>query len=47
MIHVTFPDGAQREFPEGSRGADIAGSISKSLLKRTMAMKVDGALRDL
>jgi threonyl-tRNA synthetase len=47
MIHVTFPDGAQREFPEGSRGADIAGSISKSLLKRTMAMKVDGTIRDL
>src|SRR3954469_9979954 len=47
MIHVRFPDGAEREYPEGSRGADIAGSISKSLLKRAMAMKVDGTVRDL
>src|SRR3954465_4722292 len=47
MIHVRFPDGAEREYPEGSRGADIAGSISKSLLKRAMGMKVDGTVRDL
>src|SRR3954465_10329608 len=47
MIHVRFPDGAEREYPEGSRGADITGSISKSLLKRAMAMKVAGTVRDL
>ena len=47
MIHVRLPDGASREFPEGSTAADVAGSISKSLLKRAMAAKVDGRLRDL
>ena len=47
MIHVTFPDGARREFPDGATGADIAGAISKSLAKRAFATKVDGELRDL
>ena len=47
MIHVSFPDGARREFPDGTTGADIAGAISKSLLKRSMAVKLDGVLSDL
>jgi threonyl-tRNA synthetase len=47
MIHVTFPDGARREFPDGSTGADVAGAISKSLLKKAVAAKVDGTLSDL
>ena len=47
MIHVSFPDGARREFPDGATGADIAGAISKSLAKRAMAVKVDGRLADL
>ena len=47
MIHVTFPDGAQREFPDGSTGADVAGAISRSLLKKAMAAKIDGQLADL
>ena len=47
MIHVTFPDGARREFPQGTTGADIAGAISKSLARRALAVKVDGRLADL
>ena len=47
MIHVTFPDGARREFPDGATGADIAAAISKSLAKRAFATKVDGTLTDL
>ena len=47
MIHVTFPDGAARAFPDGATGRDVAGAISKSLLKRAMAVKVDGVLGDL
>ncbi len=47
MISISFPDGAKREFPEGVSGADIAASISKSLAKRTIAMKLDGELCDL
>ncbi|WP_375457885.1 threonine--tRNA ligase [uncultured Enterovirga sp.] len=47
MIHVSFPDGARREFPDGTTAADVAGAISKSLAKRAMAAKVDGRLSDL
>src|ERR671933_2187742 len=47
MVNLTFPDGARREFPEGVSGADVAASISKSLAKRAVAMKLDGEIRDL
>jgi threonyl-tRNA synthetase len=47
MIHLTFPDGARREFPDGVTGAEVAESISRSLRKRAMALKVDGTVRDL
>jgi threonyl-tRNA synthetase len=46
-VHVTFPDGATREFPKGTTGLDIAKGISPSLAKRTVAMALDGALADL
>ncbi|MGL4438483.1 MAG: threonine--tRNA ligase [Bosea sp. (in: a-proteobacteria)] len=46
-VFVTFPDGAQREFPHGTTGAQIAGGISPSLLKRTVAMALDGVVSDL
>ena len=45
MIHVTFPDGAQRSYPEGTTGLEIATGISPSLAKRTVAMALDGAAR--
>jgi len=47
MIHVTFPDGAVREFSPGITGLDIAKGISPSLAKRTVAMALDGVLKDL
>ncbi|GIK81935.1 MAG: threonine--tRNA ligase [Pseudorhodoplanes sp.] len=47
MVALTFPDGARREFPEGTTGLDIAKGISPSLAKRTVAMALDGALADL
>ncbi|ATQ70425.1 MULTISPECIES: threonine--tRNA ligase [Methylosinus] len=47
MIAVTFPDGASRQFEPGVSGLDIAKSISPSLAKRTVAMALDGELRDL
>ncbi|MCU4180472.1 threonine--tRNA ligase [Bosea sp. BH3] len=46
-ISLTFPDGAKREFPSGITGAEIAGGISPSLLKRTVAMALDGTVVDL
>ena len=46
-ISLTFPDGAKREFPSGITGKEIAGGISPSLLKRTVAMALDGVVVDL
>jgi len=47
MVHVTFPDGARREFPRNIIGFDIAKGISPSLAKRSVAMVVDGQVADL
>jgi threonyl-tRNA synthetase len=47
MITLTFPDGAKRQFERGISGAEIAKGISPSLLKRTVAMALDGKLADL
>jgi threonyl-tRNA synthetase len=47
LISVTFPDGACRTFEPGVSGFEIAKSISPSLAKRTVAMALDGTLRDL
>ena len=47
MISLTFPDGAKRDYAEGTSGADIAAAISKSLAKKAVAVTLDGALADL
>lgn len=47
MITVKFPDGATREFAQGTTGTTIVDSISKSLAKATVAMRVNGELADL
>ncbi len=47
QITLTFPDGAQRAYPAGTTGLDIAKGISPSLAKRTVAMALDGTLADL
>src|SRR5277367_2729068 len=47
MIHVTFPDGAERAYEPGVSGLEIARSISPSLAKRTVAMVRNGELVDL
>jgi threonyl-tRNA synthetase len=47
MVSVTFPDGARRDYPDSISGLDIAKGISPSLAKRTVAMAVDGEVRDL
>jgi threonyl-tRNA synthetase len=46
-IALTFPDGARREYPQGTSGLDIAKGISPSLAKRTVAMALEGAVADL
>ncbi|KQT53731.1 threonine--tRNA ligase [Aureimonas sp. Leaf454] len=47
MIDLVFPDGSQRSYEATATGADIAGGISKSLLKKAVAYALDGELRDL
>ena len=47
MISLTFPDGNSREYDAGVSGAEVAESISKSLAKKSVAMKLDGELKDL
>ena len=47
MIDLIFPDGSSRQYPEGSSGRDVAGSISKSLEKKALLVKLDGQLLDL
>jgi threonyl-tRNA synthetase len=46
-INITFPDGASRIYESGITGRDVAGGISPSLLKRTVAMALDGVVTDL
>ncbi len=47
QIKITFPDGAAREYASGVTGAEIAKSISTSLAKIALAIKVNGEARDL
>src|SRR5699024_11053653 len=46
-VLITFPDGATKEFPEGTTGEDVAGFISSGLKKQALAVKLDGELLDL
>lgn len=47
QITVTLPDGATRPYAAGTTGMEIAESISKSLAKACIAVKIDGVLSDL
>ncbi|HRN73173.1 MAG TPA: threonine--tRNA ligase [Ginsengibacter sp.] len=47
MIHITFPDGARREYPEGITSMEIAKSISEGLARNILAAEVNGEIWDL
>jgi threonyl-tRNA synthetase len=47
MIKVQFPDGQQKEYPQGMTVEGVAGSISSSLRKKAVAGKLDKQLVDL
>src|SRR5580692_4813330 len=47
MIDLVFPDGAKRQYPDGSSGYDVAHAISPSLAKRALLIKLDGQLLDV
>ncbi len=46
-IAITLPDGSVRRYATGVTGADIAASISKSLAKKALAVRIDGEMKDL
>lgn len=47
MVKITFPDGAVKEFPQGTTTEEIAGSISPGLRKKSVAGLVNGVEKDL
>ncbi len=47
MPTITLPDGKNLNFLKEATGIEIAGKISKSLLKQALIMSVDGELKDL
>jgi threonyl-tRNA synthetase len=46
-VAITLPDGAVRQFPGPVTGSEIAASIGPGLAKAAVAIKIDGAERDL
>lgn len=47
LIKIKLPDGTSKEIPQGTTGYDLAKSISSSLLKKAVALDVNGELKDL
>ena len=47
MINITFPDGNSRKYDKGVNGLAIANSISSSLAKNSIAIKLNGKIVDL
>ncbi|MDZ7671039.1 MAG: threonine--tRNA ligase [Gammaproteobacteria bacterium] len=47
MVNITLPDGSVREFDGPVQGDELAASISRSLAKAAVAVRVNGELRDV
>jgi threonyl-tRNA synthetase len=46
-ITITLPDGSVREYPHAVKGIEIAQSISEGLARVSLAIEVNGEVRDL
>lgn len=46
MINITLPDGAVRQYTEGTSGLDVAKSISEGLARKIIAAEVNGEVWD-
>ena len=46
-IMITFPDGNKREFNKGINGLELAKSISKTLERKAIALKINNEYKDL
>ncbi|MDA8232936.1 MAG: threonine--tRNA ligase [Magnetospirillum sp.] len=47
MVAITLPDGKVRHYPGPVTGLDVARDIGPGLAKAALAIRVDGAMRDL
>ena len=47
MINITFPDGAVRQYDEGTSSLDVARSISEGLARKILAAEINGEVWDL
>lgn len=47
MITIRFPDGSHREFPKGITGWEVVKTLSTSLAKEAVAVRIDEELWDL
>src|ERR1043165_5494387 len=46
MIQITLPDGAVREYPQGTSALDVAKSISEGLARKVLAAEINGEVWD-
>jgi len=46
MINITFPDGAERQYENGTTALEIAKSISEGLARKVLAATVNGMVWD-
>ena len=46
MVNITFPDGAVRQYENGTNALDIAKSISEGLARKVLAANVNGLVWD-
>jgi len=46
MINISFPDGAVRQYENGTSALDIAKSISEGLARKVLAASVNGEVWD-
>jgi len=46
MIKITLPDGAVRDYPEGTNSLEIAKSISEGLARKVIAANINGEVWD-
>lgn len=46
MIKITLPDGAVKEYAEGSSALDVAKSISEGLARKVLAANINGEVWD-
>lgn len=47
MLRISLPDGSHREFPGPITGLEVAEAIGERLARDSVAVRVDGELRDL